>query len=305
MHAGPECHRHRARPGAEVDAERGQLGLDVQAPPGREVAGRHRRSRRPTSSPRWSAWSRPATRGSRASSRRVAPSPPDPNTVDLHARRPQRQLPVPGLGVQRPVGDHPGRLRRRARPWTRTRTGPGPGSWTATTSASGAKFSRNDDWWGGKTPLDATEFTFFDDTGRDGHRLPGRPGRRDRPVRRPVRRAALRPTRTSPSSTRRRPTTARSGCAATRASSPTSASARRFALTIDRPALIEQLFKGKGDLGNDHVIAPFYPYFERLGPAAGAGHREGQAAAVGRRRDEPDGDAPVRRAAARSRTWPC
>ena len=31
--------------------------------------------------------------------------------------------------------------------------------------ASGVKFVRNDAWWGGKTPLDGTEFTFFDDTG--------------------------------------------------------------------------------------------------------------------------------------------
>ena len=30
--------------------------------------------------------------------------------------------------------------------------------------ASGVKFVRNDAWWGPKTPLDGTEFTFFDDT---------------------------------------------------------------------------------------------------------------------------------------------
>jgi peptide/nickel transport system substrate-binding protein len=39
-----------------------------------------------------------------------------------------------------------------------------------------------------------------------------------------------------------------------------------LALTIDRPALIQQLFKGKAVLGNDHLIAPFYPYFSDTVP---------------------------------------
>ena len=43
----------------------------------------------------------------------------DPNTVTFNAGQRQRQLPVPRLGVQRPVADHPGRLRRRARRSTR------------------------------------------------------------------------------------------------------------------------------------------------------------------------------------------
>ena len=32
--------------------------------------------------------------------------------------------------------------------------------------------------------------------------------------------------------------------------------------SIDRPALIDTLFKGKADIGNDHVIAPVYPFFD-------------------------------------------
>jgi peptide/nickel transport system substrate-binding protein len=34
-----------------------------------------------------------------------------------------------------------------------------------------------------------------------------------------------------------------------------------LALTLDRPQMIEILFKGKADLGNDHPIAPLYPFF--------------------------------------------
>ena len=43
----------------------------------------------------------------------------------------------------------------------------GTGAWKLVTYdvATGATFARNDAWWGGKTPLDSTEFTFFDDTG--------------------------------------------------------------------------------------------------------------------------------------------
>lgn len=36
-----------------------------------------------------------------------------------------------------------------------------------------------------------------------------------------------------------------------------------LALTLDRPALISTLFDGKADLGNDHVIAPIFPYFDK------------------------------------------
>jgi peptide/nickel transport system substrate-binding protein len=33
-------------------------------------------------------------------------------------------------------------------------------------------------------------------------------------------------------------------------------------LSIDRQALIDTLFRGRADIGNDHVIAPVYPFFD-------------------------------------------
>jgi peptide/nickel transport system substrate-binding protein len=39
-----------------------------------------------------------------------------------------------------------------------------------------------------------------------------------------------------------------------------------LALTFNRPELIAQLFEGKADVGNDHVIAPLYPYFDASVP---------------------------------------
>ena len=35
-----------------------------------------------------------------------------------------------------------------------------------------------------------------------------------------------------------------------------------LALSIDRDQLIETLFRGQADIGNDHVIAPVYPFFD-------------------------------------------
>jgi peptide/nickel transport system substrate-binding protein len=39
-----------------------------------------------------------------------------------------------------------------------------------------------------------------------------------------------------------------------------------LAYTFDRPALIQQLFKGRAQLGNDHVIWEGYPYFDSTIP---------------------------------------
>ena len=68
--------QHRARTGDQVDARRDRQGLDVQPPPGREVARRHGlhlgRRRRHHGAP----GRRPATRASRASCPRVGRSRP-------------------------------------------------------------------------------------------------------------------------------------------------------------------------------------------------------------------------------------
>ena len=39
-----------------------------------------------------------------------------------------------------------------------------------------------------------------------------------------------------------------------------------LALTLDRDAMIQQLFKGKGKVANDHVIFELYPYFDSSVP---------------------------------------
>ena len=59
---------------------------------------------------------------------------------------------------------------------------------------------------------------------------------------------------------------ARSGCAPTRAPFADKRVRQALALTFDRPALIQQLFQGKAELGNDHRIWQGYPYFDSSVP---------------------------------------
>jgi peptide/nickel transport system substrate-binding protein len=139
----------------------------------------------------------------------------------------------------------------------------GTGAWKLTSYdvTSGAKFARNDAWWGGKTPLDTTEFIFFDQTSDMVTAYQG--GQIDAIVQFDV---------LSGKSLLADPNTT---VIATRASLHRQIWMRcdkgqfakkevrqALAYTFDRPALIQQLFQGKADLGNDHVIAPIYPYFD-------------------------------------------
>lgn len=126
--------------------------------------------------------------------------------------------------------------------------------------ASGVKFVRNDKWWGGKTPLDGSEFTFFDDTGSmvtayQGNQidalvqfdvLSGKPLFTD---------ANFTVVDTPTTNHRQIWMNTETGQFA----DPKVRQA--LALTLDRPALVAALFKGKGIPANDHVIWEFYPYY--------------------------------------------
>jgi peptide/nickel transport system substrate-binding protein len=138
--------------------------------------------------------------------------------------------------------------------------GTGPFKLTKYDVTSGASFVRNDAWWGGKTPLDAVEFTFFDDTGAMVTAYQG--GQIDALVQFDVLSGA--PLFTDANFTVvETPTTnhRQIWMRCDKGSFAKKEVRQAFALTMDRPALITQLFKGKAVLANDHVIAPFYPYF--------------------------------------------
>ena len=143
----------------------------------------------------------------------------------------------------------------------------GTGAWKMESYdiASGAKFSRNDKWWGPKTPLDATEFTFFDDTGAMVTAYQG--GQVDGIVQFDVLTGA--PLFNDANFTVVDTPTTNHREIWMRCDTGQFADKRvrqALALTIDRPALIQQLFKGKGELANDHVIWNHYPYYSDAVP---------------------------------------
>ncbi len=139
--------------------------------------------------------------------------------------------------------------------------GTGPWKLDSYDVASGAKFSRNENWWGGKTPLDSVEWVFFDDTAAMVTAMQG--GQVDAIVQFDVLTGAQlfddpNLTVVSTPTANHRQIWMRTDKGAFKDKRVRQA----FALTIDRPTLVSQLFKDKAIVGNDHVIAPFYPYFD-------------------------------------------
>lgn len=139
----------------------------------------------------------------------------------------------------------------------------GTGAWKLKTfdTATGATYERNPDWWGGQTPLDSLEFVFFDETGPMVTAYQG--GQVDCIVQFDV---------LSGEALLDDPNT---NVIATKAALHRQIWMRvdegqfakkevrqAFAYSLDREAMIQQLFNGRADLGNDHVIAPIYPYFD-------------------------------------------
>ena len=143
----------------------------------------------------------------------------------------------------------------------KNKNGTGPWKLDSYDPASGAKFSRNDTWWGGKTPLDSVEWVFFADTAAMVTAIQG--GQVDAIVQFDVLSGAQlfddpNLTVVGTPSTNHREIWMRCDTGAFKDKRVRQA----FALTIDRPTMVTQLFKDKAVVGNDHVIAPFYPYFD-------------------------------------------
>jgi peptide/nickel transport system substrate-binding protein len=139
----------------------------------------------------------------------------------------------------------------------------GTGAWKLKSynQASNAIFERNPDWWGGKTPLDGTEWIFFDATGPMITAYQG--GQVDAIVQFDVLTGGSLLTDTNftliaqPAALHRqiwmRCDTGQFAKKEVR---------QALAYTFDRPALVQTLFKGRAQLGNDHVIWEGYPYYD-------------------------------------------
>jgi peptide/nickel transport system substrate-binding protein len=144
--------------------------------------------------------------------------------------------------------------------------GTGPWKLTKFDAKSGATFVRNDAWWGGKTPLDSVEWVFFQDLQPQVVALQG--GQVDAIIQFQVSGGegllnsgdlnviAL-------SAATHREVWMR--CDKGLFKNPQVREA--LAWTLDRPAMVQSLFKGKADVGADTVIAPLYPYADSSLPA--------------------------------------
>jgi len=139
----------------------------------------------------------------------------------------------------------------------------GTGAWKLKTynAQTGATFERNPDWWGGPTPLDGTEFIFFDATGPMVTAYQG--DQVDAIVQFDVLSGASLFDDPNFSIIATEAALHRQIWMRTDKGQFTDKRVRQaLALTFDRPALVQQLFKGKAQLGNDHVIWQGYPYFD-------------------------------------------
>ncbi|MGP1674301.1 MAG: ABC transporter substrate-binding protein, partial [Candidatus Limnocylindrales bacterium] len=141
------------------------------------------------------------------------------------------------------------------------KNGTGPWKMDSYDAQTGAKFSRNPDWWGGQTPLDAVEWLFFDTIGPMVTAYQG--GQIDAIVQFDVLTGAALFDDANFTVNAARTSNHRQIWMRTDTGQFTDVRVRQaLALSIDRDAMIQQLFKGQSDLGNDHVIAPLYPYFD-------------------------------------------
>jgi peptide/nickel transport system substrate-binding protein len=139
--------------------------------------------------------------------------------------------------------------------------GTGPWKLTSFDAATGASFERNPDWWGGQTPLDGQEVQFFSDLGTMVTAIQGQAV--DAIVQFSVigGDALL----NSPDFTvlEIEATTHRQiwmGC--TEGQFVEKAARQALALTFDREQMINTLFQGRAVVANDHVFAPFMPFFD-------------------------------------------
>ena len=139
----------------------------------------------------------------------------------------------------------------------------GTGAWKLVNynPQSGATFERNPDWWGGQTPLDGTEWVFFDATGPMITAYQG--DQVDAIVQFDVLTGAS--LFEDPNFTLIATPAALHRQIWMKCDSGQFADKRvrqALAFTFDRPALLDQLFRGRAELGNDHVIWQGYPYFD-------------------------------------------
>ncbi|MDX1450245.1 MAG: ABC transporter substrate-binding protein, partial [Acidimicrobiia bacterium] len=139
----------------------------------------------------------------------------------------------------------------------------GTGAWKLANydQATGCTFERNPDWWGGTTPLDGVEFQFFDDVGSQVTAVQG--GAVDGITQFSVLGGDALLNDPNFNVIAVQAATHRQiwmRCDTGQFADPRIR--RALAFTFNREQMIQTLFQGRADIGNDHVIAPFLPYYD-------------------------------------------
>jgi peptide/nickel transport system substrate-binding protein len=143
--------------------------------------------------------------------------------------------------------------------------GTGPWKLESYDVATSARFVRNDAWWGGMTPLDAVEWTFFDETGPMVAAYQG--GQIDAIVQFDVFSGTALFADANFQVNEAKTANHRQIWFRTDTGQFTDKRVRQaVALSLDRDAMVQQLFQGRGEVANDHVIFSIYPYFDSAAP---------------------------------------
>lgn len=138
----------------------------------------------------------------------------------------------------------------------------GTGAWKLSSydPTTGATYVRNEAWWGGTTPLDGADWQFFADASSMVTAMQG--GSVDAIVQFSVVGGDALFNDPNFNVIAIRAATHREIWMNCTDGQFTDKRIRQaLAYCIDRDALVDTLFSGKADVGNDHVIAPFYPFF--------------------------------------------
>ena len=149
------------------------------------------------------------------------------------------------------------------------------------TPGVGAKFDRNPSWWGGKAPLDGVDVTYYtDESAAVAAVLSGQIDMMSQTSFSGGRAAFSNPS-VQILSVKGAPHREISMLTQTVATIPPLKNAlvrQALALTLDRPAIVKQLFDGFGTLGNDSPWASLYPVVRQDRSAAPSGSRSGEEA---------------------------
>jgi peptide/nickel transport system substrate-binding protein len=138
--------------------------------------------------------------------------------------------------------------------------GTGPFKLVKYDPATGATFARNDAWWGGKVPLDGSEFQFYDELGPQV--TAATTGEVDAIVQFQVLGGDALFSDTNFNVLSFQAATHRQiWMRCDKGQFANKLVRQALALNFDREQMKKTLFRDKADIANDHVIAPFYPFF--------------------------------------------